>query len=209
MVHAAWLFCHIHQVVHISFEPVSVKYLYAFFSGFHDNDSEVTLNVCLGKQFPGGELFFRGIQRDKTCQYGNSTWSKSILKSFSSTLLLSASNFSFMAFYKLELFIYYVFLSCIEAFVAFGILLREFDYLRSSCLSILFWDSTFLFSNGIGLLLLLFSRQLWTIPMSPAVAVLHRGHHRRSARATTAGRQVNLLLWCRRYNSIHLTYVFL
>ncbi|KAJ8769084.1 hypothetical protein K2173_000202 [Erythroxylum novogranatense] len=33
--------------------------------GFHVDDSEVTLNVCLGKQFHGGELFFRGIRCDK------------------------------------------------------------------------------------------------------------------------------------------------
>ncbi|KAJ6822761.1 putative PKHD-type hydroxylase [Iris pallida] len=33
--------------------------------GFHVDDSEVTLNVCLGKQFCGGELYFRGIRCDK------------------------------------------------------------------------------------------------------------------------------------------------
>ncbi|XP_059655450.1 2-oxoglutarate and iron-dependent oxygenase domain-containing protein CP2-like isoform X2 [Cornus florida] len=33
--------------------------------GFHVDDSEVTLNVCLGKQFSGGELFFRGVRCDK------------------------------------------------------------------------------------------------------------------------------------------------
>ncbi|XP_012075705.1 2-oxoglutarate and iron-dependent oxygenase domain-containing protein CP2 [Jatropha curcas] len=33
--------------------------------GFHVDDSEVTLNVCLGKQFYGGELFFRGVRCDK------------------------------------------------------------------------------------------------------------------------------------------------
>ena len=32
------------------------------FVGFHVDDSEVTLNVCLGKQFSGGELYFRGIR---------------------------------------------------------------------------------------------------------------------------------------------------
>jgi hypothetical protein len=32
------------------------------FLGFHVDDSEVTLNVCLGKQFSGGELYFRGIR---------------------------------------------------------------------------------------------------------------------------------------------------
>eukprot|EP00252_Welwitschia_mirabilis_P025335 TRINITY_DN7870_c0_g1_i1.p1 TRINITY_DN7870_c0_g1~~TRINITY_DN7870_c0_g1_i1.p1 ORF type:complete len:390 (-),score=65.17 TRINITY_DN7870_c0_g1_i1:352-1521(-) len=30
--------------------------------GFHVDDSEVTLNVCLGRQFTGGELFFRGVR---------------------------------------------------------------------------------------------------------------------------------------------------
>ncbi|CBI26951.3 hypothetical protein AAG906_031821 [Vitis piasezkii] len=33
--------------------------------GFHVDDSEVSLNVCLGQQFSGGELFFRGIRCDK------------------------------------------------------------------------------------------------------------------------------------------------
>eukprot|EP00249_Psilotum_nudum_P010120 c22344_g1_i2 orf=239-1309(+) len=33
--------------------------------GFHVDDSEVTLNVCLGREFNGGELFFRGIRCDK------------------------------------------------------------------------------------------------------------------------------------------------
>ncbi|XP_057859115.1 2-oxoglutarate and iron-dependent oxygenase domain-containing protein CP2 isoform X2 [Cryptomeria japonica] len=33
--------------------------------GFHVDDSEVTLNVFLGKQFTGGELFFRGVRCDK------------------------------------------------------------------------------------------------------------------------------------------------
>ncbi|KAI9120119.1 hypothetical protein K1719_008767 [Acacia pycnantha] len=33
--------------------------------GFHVDDSEVTLNICLGKQFTGGELFFRGVRCDE------------------------------------------------------------------------------------------------------------------------------------------------
>ncbi|KAL6007375.1 hypothetical protein ACLOJK_032872 [Asimina triloba] len=33
--------------------------------GFHVDDAEVTLNVCLGKQFTGGELFFRGVRCDR------------------------------------------------------------------------------------------------------------------------------------------------
>ncbi|KAL8157497.1 2-oxoglutarate and iron-dependent oxygenase domain-containing protein CP2-like [Apium graveolens] len=33
--------------------------------GFHVDDSEVTLNVCLGEQFSGGELFFRGVRCEK------------------------------------------------------------------------------------------------------------------------------------------------
>ncbi|XP_068643112.1 2-oxoglutarate and iron-dependent oxygenase domain-containing protein CP2-like isoform X1 [Aristolochia californica] len=33
--------------------------------GFHVDDSEVTLNVCLGKHFTGGQLFFRGTRCDK------------------------------------------------------------------------------------------------------------------------------------------------
>lgn len=32
---------------------------------FHVDDAEVTLNVCLGKQFSGGELYFRGIRCEK------------------------------------------------------------------------------------------------------------------------------------------------
>ncbi|XP_047944406.1 2-oxoglutarate and iron-dependent oxygenase domain-containing protein CP2-like [Salvia hispanica] len=33
--------------------------------GFHVDDSEVSLNVCVGKQFSGGELFFRGVRCDE------------------------------------------------------------------------------------------------------------------------------------------------
>ncbi|WCJ21896.1 2-oxoglutarate (2OG) and Fe(II)-dependent oxygenase superfamily protein [Euphorbia peplus] len=39
--------------------------------GFHVDDSEVTLNVCLGKEFSGGELFFRGIRCDKHVNTGS------------------------------------------------------------------------------------------------------------------------------------------
>ncbi|KAL3570809.1 hypothetical protein D5086_028058 [Populus alba] len=39
--------------------------------GFHVDDSEVTLNVCLGKQFSGGELFFRGTRCDKHVNTGS------------------------------------------------------------------------------------------------------------------------------------------
>ncbi|KAK7291387.1 hypothetical protein RIF29_06487 [Crotalaria pallida] len=38
--------------------------------GFHVDDSEVTLNVCLGKQFSGGELFFRGARCEKHVNTG-------------------------------------------------------------------------------------------------------------------------------------------
>ncbi|CAA0817202.1 2-oxoglutarate (2OG) and Fe(II)-dependent oxygenase superfamily protein [Striga hermonthica] len=38
--------------------------------GFHVDDSEVTLNVCLGKQFSGGELFFRGVRCEKHVNTG-------------------------------------------------------------------------------------------------------------------------------------------
>ncbi|XP_019436708.1 PREDICTED: uncharacterized PKHD-type hydroxylase At1g22950-like [Lupinus angustifolius] len=38
--------------------------------GFHVDDSEVTLNVCLGKQFSGGELFFRGTRCEKHVNTG-------------------------------------------------------------------------------------------------------------------------------------------
>lgn len=41
------------------------------FVGFHVDDSEVTLNVCLGKQFSGGELFFRGTRCDKHVNTGS------------------------------------------------------------------------------------------------------------------------------------------
>jgi hypothetical protein len=33
--------------------------------GFHVDDSEVTLNVCLGDVFTGGHLFFKGVRCDK------------------------------------------------------------------------------------------------------------------------------------------------
>ncbi|CAL0331106.1 unnamed protein product [Lupinus luteus] len=33
--------------------------------GLHVDDSEVTLNVCLGTQFSGGDLFFRGMRCEK------------------------------------------------------------------------------------------------------------------------------------------------
>ena len=38
---------------------------YLYVTGFHVDDSEVTLNVCLGKEFTGGDLFFRGVRCDK------------------------------------------------------------------------------------------------------------------------------------------------
>ncbi|KAL1221637.1 2-oxoglutarate and iron-dependent oxygenase domain-containing protein CP2 [Cardamine amara subsp. amara] len=38
--------------------------------GFHVDDSEVTLNVCLGNQFVGGELFFRGTRCEKHVNTG-------------------------------------------------------------------------------------------------------------------------------------------
>ncbi|KAG8639151.1 hypothetical protein MANES_14G108800v8 [Manihot esculenta] len=41
------------------------EYIRPMSKGFHVDDSEVTLNVCLGKQFYGGELFFRGVRCDK------------------------------------------------------------------------------------------------------------------------------------------------
>ncbi|KAI4369023.1 hypothetical protein MLD38_017516 [Melastoma candidum] len=81
--------------------------------GFHVDDSEVTLNVCLGEQFSGGELFFRGVRCDK--HINSEAQSEEIL-----------------------------------------------DYCHV-----------------------------------PGYAVLHRGRHRHGARATTSGRRVNLILWCR------------
>lgn len=33
--------------------------------GFHIDDSEITLNVCMGSQFSGGDLFFRGLRCQK------------------------------------------------------------------------------------------------------------------------------------------------
>ncbi|MCH80625.1 putative PKHD-type hydroxylase, partial [Trifolium medium] len=38
--------------------------------GFHVDDSEVTLNVCLGKEFSGGELFFRGSRCERHVNTG-------------------------------------------------------------------------------------------------------------------------------------------
>lgn len=40
-------------------------FILSLFLGFHVDDSEVTLNVCLGKHFTGGELFFRGVRCEK------------------------------------------------------------------------------------------------------------------------------------------------
>ena len=39
-------------------ENLKILYLYRF----PCDDSEVTLNVCLGKQFSGGELFLWGVR---------------------------------------------------------------------------------------------------------------------------------------------------
>ncbi|KAI3714373.1 hypothetical protein L1987_72972 [Smallanthus sonchifolius] len=81
--------------------------------GLHVDDSEVTLNVCLGKQFSGGELYFRGVRCDKH---------------------MSAEAL------PEEIF--------------------EYSHI-------------------------------------PGHAIIHRGRHRRGARATTAAQRINLLLWCR------------
>lgn len=35
------------------------------FLGFHVDDSEVTLNACLGEKFSGGKLYFKGVRCDK------------------------------------------------------------------------------------------------------------------------------------------------
>jgi hypothetical protein len=37
------------------------------------DDSEVTLNVCLGKEFSGGELFFRGSRCEKHVNTGTNS----------------------------------------------------------------------------------------------------------------------------------------
>ncbi|KAI3811955.1 hypothetical protein L1987_16653 [Smallanthus sonchifolius] len=81
--------------------------------GLHVDDSEVTLNVCLGKQFAGGELYFRGVRCDK--------------------------------------------------------------HMNAEALP----EEIFEYSHV------------------PGHAIIHRGRHRRGARATTAGQRINLLLWCR------------
>ncbi|KAG6391660.1 hypothetical protein SASPL_149417 [Salvia splendens] len=81
--------------------------------GFHVDDSEVTLNVCVSRQFSGGELFFRGVRCDK--HVNTETHSEEI-----------------------------------------------FDYSHV-----------------------------------PGRAVLHCGRHRHGARATTSGKRINLVLWCR------------
>lgn len=39
--------------------------------GFHYDASEVTLNVCLGKQFVGGSLYFRGLLLDPSTHHEN------------------------------------------------------------------------------------------------------------------------------------------
>ncbi|XP_021752046.1 uncharacterized PKHD-type hydroxylase At1g22950-like isoform X2 [Chenopodium quinoa] len=81
--------------------------------GFHVDDAEVTLNVCLGQEFSGGELFFRGVRCEK--HVNTETQAEESL-----------------------------------------------DYSHV-----------------------------------PGRAILHRGRHRHGARATTQGRRVNLILWCR------------
>ncbi|KMS98884.1 hypothetical protein BVRB_3g067780 [Beta vulgaris subsp. vulgaris] len=81
--------------------------------GFHVDDAEVTLNVCLGTEFSGGELFFRGVRCEK--HVNTETQAEEIL-----------------------------------------------DYSHV-----------------------------------PGRAVLHRGRHRHGARATTNGKRINLILWCR------------
>ena len=43
------------------------------------DDSEVTLNVCLGNQFVGGELFFRGTRCEK---HVNTATKSDVLLSF-------------------------------------------------------------------------------------------------------------------------------
>lgn len=59
-------------VKHCTFHLFSVSDLIDFINvGFHVDDSEVTLNVCLGKQFSGGELYFRGIRCDKHVNSGS------------------------------------------------------------------------------------------------------------------------------------------
>ncbi|MED6127681.1 2-oxoglutarate and iron-dependent oxygenase domain-containing protein icu11 [Stylosanthes scabra] len=81
--------------------------------GFHVDDSEVTLNICLGKEFSGGELFFRGARCDAHVNSDS----------------------------QLE---------------------EIFDYSHV-----------------------------------PGQAILHSGRHRHGAKATTSGKRMNLILWCR------------
>ncbi|KAK1359482.1 hypothetical protein POM88_043956 [Heracleum sosnowskyi] len=40
-------------------------YILPMSTNFHVDDSEVTLKVCLGELFTGGEMFFRGVRCDK------------------------------------------------------------------------------------------------------------------------------------------------
>ncbi|KAM7272041.1 hypothetical protein ACFE04_031255 [Oxalis oulophora] len=81
--------------------------------GFHVDDSEVTLNVCVGRDFSGGDLFFKGVRCDNHVN--------------SETLLNETMEYS----------------------------------------------------------------------QVPGHAVLHCGRHRHGARATTSGRRVNLIIWCK------------
>ncbi|KAI7998186.1 putative PKHD-type hydroxylase [Camellia lanceoleosa] len=48
------------KVIALLFGLENLKILYLY--RFPCDDSEVTLNVCLGKQFSGGELFLRGVR---------------------------------------------------------------------------------------------------------------------------------------------------
>jgi len=43
--------------------------------GFHYDDSDITLNVCLGKTFTGGDLYFKGLLKDPSTHSEHFTFS--------------------------------------------------------------------------------------------------------------------------------------
>lgn len=67
------------------------------------DDSEVTLNVCLGKQFSGGELFFRGIR----CEKHVNTETQPEVSVFKILLAVDQSSIRIICIFSAFLFCYF------------------------------------------------------------------------------------------------------
>lgn len=84
-----------------------------------------------------------------------------------------------------------------------------------TALHVPFWYDSRIYINRlykltVGLRLMwncLYSQEIFDYSHVRGHAIMHRGHHRHGARATTTGDRINLLLWCRRYISL-LTLLF-